>query len=97
MGLEGKAKIVVYEIVGAFVLLLLLVVLRPLFISEVATAGTPYNISVTNSATGVTTQTTVTPATTLSSANADTIYTIVIFIVALMALVAIILTMMGKL
>jgi len=91
MGLQGNTKIVVYEILGAFVLILLLVVFRPLFVGQVAQAGQPYTVQV--NATG--TQT-VTPSATLSTSQVDTIYSIVIFIVALVALIVILLTVAGK-
>ena len=94
--MEGQAKKVVYELVAAFVVILLLVVLRPLFVGQVATAGTPYNISVTNSATGATAQQTITPSSTISTTQTDLIYSVVIFLVALIALIVILLTVAGK-
>lgn len=96
MAMEGQGKKVVYELVIAFVVILLLVVLRPLFMGQVATASTPYNITVTDSSTGLTTQQTITPSATLSTAQTDTIYSVVIFLVALIALVVLILTIAGK-
>lgn len=97
MAIEGKAKVVLYEVLGAFILILLMVVLRPLFVGQVASAGTPYNITVTDSSTGVTSQQTITPSGTLSTAQTDTLYTIAIFVVVIVALFVIVLTMLGKL
>lgn len=91
-----QSKKVVYEILGAFVVILLLLVLRPLFVGQVATASTPYNITITDSSTGLTTQETITPSATLSTEQVNSIYSIVIFLVALIALVVILLTVAGK-
>jgi hypothetical protein len=95
MAIEGKAKTVMYEIIGAFVVILLLVVLRPLFIGQVAGASEPYTVTWTN-ATGTETSV-ITPSTTLSVTTADTLYTVAIFLVVLVSLIVISLSMFGKL
>lgn len=85
---------IVTELMLAFVAILLLVVLRPLFIGQVAQAGEPYTISFQN-ATGTETQT-ITPDATVSVAQANTIYSVVVFLVALVALIVILMTVAGK-
>ena len=94
--MDGQIKKVVYTLLGAFVVILLLMVLRPLFIGQVASAGTPNNVTVSNTATGVTSQQTITPNATLSTSQTDQIYSIVIFIVAIIALIVILLEIAGK-
>jgi len=91
MTMGAQSKKVVYELMGAFVVILLLVVLRPLFVGQVASAGSPYTITLTNGSTQ-----TITPSSTLSTSQADTVYSIVIFLVALIALIVILLTVAGK-
>lgn len=91
MAMGNQSKKVIYELLGAFVVILLLVVLRPLFVGQVAQAGVPYTYTLQNGSV-----ISVTPSTTLSATQTDTIYSVVIFIVALIALVAILLTIAGK-
>ena len=92
MTMGSQSKKVVYELMGAFVVILLLIILRPLFVGQVVTAGSPYNV--TNSATGAVT--TITPSATISATQTDTIYSVVIFLVAIIALIVILLTVAGK-
>jgi hypothetical protein len=87
----GQSKKVVYELIGAFVVILLLIMLRPLFVGQVAQAASPYSYTLTNGSTY-----TVTPSTTVSVSQTDTIYSVVIFLVALIALIVILLTVAGK-
>ena len=92
MTMGAQSKKVVYELMGAFVVILLLIILRPLFVGQVVTAGSAYNV--TNSATGAVT--TITPSATISATQTDTIYSVVIFLVAIIALIVILLTVAGK-
>jgi hypothetical protein len=92
MAMGGQMKKIITEIVIAFVVIMLLVVLRPLFIGQVYEASQPYNITASNGAVQ-----TVTPSATLSYTQTDTVYSIVIFLVALVALIVILLTAAGKL
>lgn len=87
----AQSKKVVYELIGAFVVILLLIMLRPLFVGQVAQAAAPYSYTLTNGSTYV-----VTPSTTVSVTQTDTIYSVVIFLVALIALIVILLTVAGK-
>jgi hypothetical protein len=89
--MEGQTKKVVYELLIAFVVILLMLVLRPLFIGQVASAGSPYEITLNNGTTE-----TITPTSTLGADQADMIYSVVVFLVALIALVVILLTVAGK-
>ena len=89
--MEGQGKKVVYELLTAFVVILLLVVMRPLFVGQVASAAAPYTYTLTNG-----TSYTVTPSATLSTSQTDAVYSIVIFLVALIALIVILLTVAGK-
>jgi hypothetical protein len=91
MSMGSQSQKVVYEIMGAFVVILLLLVLRPLFVGQVASAGSPYTITLQNG----TTQT-ITPSSTISATQTDQVYSIVIFLVALIALIVILLTVAGK-
>lgn len=91
MSMGTQSKKVVYELLGAFVVIMLLVVLRPLFVGQVAEAGSPYNIT---SSEGV--KTLITPSSTISTSQTDTVYSVVIFLVALIALIVILLTVAGK-
>ena len=92
MGQMGEhSKKVVYELIAAFVVIMLLVVLRPLFVGQVASAGSSYDITLTNG-----TVQTITPSATMSTTQTDTIYSVVIFLVALIALIVILLTVAGK-
>ena len=92
MAMGGQSKKVVYELLAAFVVILLLVVLRPLFVGQVASAGSPYTITLMNGSSQV-----ITPSATISTTQTDTVYSVVIFIVALIALIVILLTVAGKL
>jgi hypothetical protein len=88
----SQSKKVVYELVTAFVVILLLIVMRPLFVGQVGNAQSPYTITLTNGSTQ-----TITPSSTISTTQTDTIYSVVIFLVALIALIVILLTVAGKL
>lgn len=91
MAMGEQSKKVVYELLAAFVVIMLLVVLRPLFVGQVASAGSPYTITLTNGTSQI-----ITPSTVISTTQTDTIYSVVIFFVALIALIVILLTVAGK-
>lgn len=88
----GQSKKVIVELIGAFVVIMLLILFRPMFVGQVADAGSPYTITLQNG-----TDMTITPSATLSATSTDRIYSIVIFIVAIIALIVILLTVAGKL
>lgn len=92
--LGGHSKVIMYEILGAFLLIVLLLFLRPLFVGQVASAGSPYTITVQNGTT--TYEKTITPSGSVTDAQADKLYSLIIFVVILVALFVILLTMMGK-
>ena len=91
MGMGEQSKRVIYELLGAFVVIMLLVLLRPMFVGQVAQSAAPYTYTLANG-----TSYTVTPSTSLSTTQTDNIYSIVIFLVALIALIVILLTVAGK-
>lgn len=92
--MAGQGKKVVYELLITFVVILLLVVMRPLFMGQVQGASMPYTITYQN---GTSTSTsTITPDATISVAQANTIYSVVIFLVALIGLIVILLSVAGK-
>lgn len=91
MAMGEQSKKVVYELLGAFIVIMLLVLLRPLFVGQVASAGSPYTVTLTNGS-----SVTITPDSTLSASQTDKIYSIVIFLVAIIALIVILLTVAGK-
>ena len=91
MSMGNQGKKVVYELMIAFVVILLLVVLRPLFVGQVASAGSPYTITLMNGSTQ-----TIQPSSTISTSQTDTVYSVVIFLVALISLIVILLTVAGK-
>lgn len=89
MGEQGRK--VVYELMTAFVVILLLIVMRPLFVGQVGNAQSPYTITLTNGSTE-----TITPSSTISTSQTDVVYSVVIFLVAIIALIVILLTIAGK-
>jgi hypothetical protein len=91
MAMGNQSKKVVITLISAFVLIMILMLMRPLFVGQVASAGSPYTITLQNGSTQ-----TITPSSNLSATQTDTIYSIVMFIVALIALVVIILEVAGK-
>lgn len=94
---EGHGKSILVEAIVIVILLFFVILSRPLVVGKVVDAGTPYNITSTNTATGVTTQQTVTPAGAMTSAQADSFYTILIFVIVIVGLAVMVFTAMGKL
>jgi hypothetical protein len=91
MSMGAQSQKVVYELLGAFIVIMLLILLRPMFVGQVAQAGAPYTYTLTNGSSYE-----VTPSSSLSTSQTDNIYSIVIFLVALIALIVILLTVAGK-
>ena len=108
--MNEQAKKIVAELIICFIVILLLIVLRPLFVGQVTSAGSPYTISYNDEVLDtdnesptyntyvkqVTTET-ITPSATLSATQTNSIYSIIIYLVALITLIVILLTIAGKL